>query len=91
MPDAGLVQLHRAVLGEDLHPWLAGSGKIWSVMTASPLPPKTSTDDQSTRIRSFTLPFFAFRGAVWTPGKVLLKSTAPEWVRSTYISCVVAS
>ncbi|GHI03560.1 hypothetical protein AQI88_38125 [Streptomyces cellostaticus] len=61
------------------------------MITASPLPPKTSTDDRSTRIRSFTLPFVAFRGAVRMPGKALLKSTAPERVRSMYNSCVVVS
>ena len=63
--------------------WLLRSGKIWSVMVRWPRSAKTSTEDRSTRIRSVTLPFLTCRGAYSTLGKVALKATLPDLVRST--------
>ena len=63
---------------------LDGEGKIWSVISAFPSSANTSTDDQSTRMCSFSRPFSSFSGAVCTLfAKLGSKLTSPDFVRST--------
>jgi hypothetical protein len=64
-------------------PSLVLLGKIWSVITRWPSAVKTSTEDQSTRMRSRISPSLAVSGARCTPGKSRLRPTLPDRVRST--------
>src|SRR6056297_2598914 len=64
-------------------PRLSGDGKIRSVMTASPSPANSSTDDQSTKTCILTRLFLNSSGASSTLTNVESKSTSPERVRST--------
>ena len=65
-------------------PSLLALGKIWSVITLWPWSAKTSTEDQSTRMRRRTRPLRAVSGARWTvAAKSRLKSDRPDRVRST--------
>ena len=52
-------------------------------MTASPSPPKTSTEVLSSTTRKVTTPAVAGSGASWRPGNVGLTGSAPLSVRST--------
>ena len=64
-------------------PRLVGRGKIRSLITVRPSPPKTSTDERSPRTRRRTRPFSAVRGPECRPAKAGWKSERPERVRST--------
>src|SRR5207244_12344876 len=61
----------RAALPPSENSWtpvLEASGNTWSVITGRPSSAKTSTEDQSTRMRRWTFPPGAASGARWTPG-----------------------